>query len=77
MTEQNPEQGHQDPAEQYDTTESVDTSDQQDSPEAPEPTEPAPVEVSPADQSESEGKTHNVLGQDYNVTPERGYRKQG
>lgn len=44
-----------------------------DSPEAPQPSEPQAVEVSPADQSDV--KTDNVLGKDYEVTAERGYRR--
>lgn len=43
-----------------------------DVPQAPEPVEPAPVEVSPADQSDV--KTDNIHGKDYEVTPDRGYR---
>lgn len=41
--------------------------------EAPEPTEAAPVEVSP--EPTPGAKADTVLGKDYEVTPERGYRR--
>lgn len=71
MTEQNPEQGHQDPAAPNEVDTSVDTSDQEATPEAPVAAEPQPVQVQPADQSEPK----TVLGKDYEVTPDRGFRQ--
>jgi hypothetical protein len=49
------------------------TPSQSETPQAPQAAEPKPVQVSPADQSEP--KTDNVLGKDYEVTPDRGYRQ--
>lgn len=46
---------------------------QSDTPQAPEPAEPKPVPVEPADQSET--KTDTVLGKDYEVTKDAGYRQ--
>lgn len=73
MSEQNTEGTHQDPAEPKHLDSSVDTSDQEVTPEAPVAAEPAPVTVAPADQSEP--KQANLLGKDYEVTPDRGYRQ--
>lgn len=66
MSEQNPEQGHQDPAETNQVDTAVETADQ---PEAPSAS--GAVEVSPADPAV---KTDNVLGKEYEVSPDRGYR---
>lgn len=51
-------------------------------PDVPEPVEASPVEVAPAAApvsqaaaSAANAKTDKVFGQDYNVTPESGYRK--
>lgn len=41
--------------------------------QAPEPVEPEVVTVEPAETPT--GKTDNVLGVDYTVDPERGYRR--
>jgi hypothetical protein len=87
MSEQQPEPSHQDPAEQYQTTTETQTSDQPDEPagdtteggelnhteeSAPvEPVEAQPVEVAP---SAAPVKTDKVFDQEYEVTPERGYR---
>lgn len=64
MSEQNPEQpAHQDPAEPKEVGTETETSEQAD---------PEPVEVSPVDPA---AKTDNLHGVDYEVTPERGYRR--
>lgn len=46
---------------------------QSDTPQAPQPAEPKPVQVSPADQSEPKRET--ILGKDYEVTKDGGYRQ--
>lgn len=46
---------------------------QEATPEAPQAAEPKPVEVTPADQSGVKNDT--VLGKDYEVSAERGYRQ--
>lgn len=70
-TDQNPEGTHQDPANQYQDDTSVDTSQQADPAEAPVAAEPKPVEVSPGT---ADVKSDTVLGKDYEVSPDRGYR---
>lgn len=90
MSEQTPEQGDvQDPAEPYQADQEVVTNDQPDTAAdtndggddsedsaSDEPDQPADVvssvEVTPA---APPVKTDNVHGNDYEVTPERGYRK--
>lgn len=69
MTENQPEPSHQDPAEPKEVDTEVETSDQ---PEPETQEEPDAVEVSP---SNPEAKQQNLLGKDYEVTPERGFRR--
>lgn len=66
MTETNPEQPQGDGSDQ---------SNDSNTPQAPVPAEPKPVQVSPADQSDPNTKSDTILGADYEVTPDRGYRK--
>jgi hypothetical protein len=54
MSEHNPENERQDPAEQYRTDESVETETQED-PEVVVPAEPAPIEVTPGTPDNSVG----------------------
>lgn len=73
MSEQETEGQHrQDPADPNEVDTAVDTSDQAVVPDAPVAAEPEAVEVAPVDQSEL--KTDSVLGKDYEVSADRGYR---
>ena len=65
MSEQNPEQPNE--------GSENDQEQSQDTPQAPQPAEPQPVQVAPGDQSETRQDT--VLGKDYEVSKERGYRR--
>lgn len=69
---QNEQPDRQDPAEPNEVDTSVETNEQppsDDAPKAPEPAEPDAVTVTPEDQSGT-----SLLGKDYDVSPDRGFR---